>query len=64
MAATIQPSALPLLARGIQDDIYAFRRRQPVIPRWAAKRYWHRLSYDDRHLGRFVDQYAQRGEEA
>ncbi len=63
MAATIQPSALPLLARGIQDDIYAFRRRQPVIPRWAAKRYWHRLSYDDRHLGRFVDQYAQRGKE-
>ena len=62
MAATIQTAALPLLARGIQDDIYAFRRRQPVIPRWAAKRYWQRLSYDDRHLGRFIDQYDQRKE--
>ena len=64
MAATIQAGALPSLARGIQDDIYAFRLRQPVIPRWAAKRYWQRLSYDARRIDTFVDEYDHHREKA
>ena len=64
MAATIQAGALPSLARGIQDDIYAFRLGQPVIPRWAAKRYWQRLSYDARRIDTFVDTYDQHREKA
>lgn len=57
IAKTIQEGALPSLARGIQDDIYGFRLHQPVIPGWAAKRYWQRLSYDARRIDGFVDEY-------
>ncbi len=64
MAVTIQEAALPSLARGIQDDVYAFRLQQPVIPRWAAKRYWQRLSHDARHIDTFVDDYDRLREKA
>jgi len=64
MAGTIKAGTLPALARGIQDDIYAFRLQQPVIPRWAAKRYWQRLSYDARRIDTFVDDYDQHRENA
>ncbi len=64
MALTIQAAALPSLARGIQDDVYAFRLQQPVIPRWAAKRYWQRLSYNARHIDTFVDDYDRLREKA
>lgn len=59
VARTIQEGSLPSLARGIQDDVYAFRLHQPVIPQWAAKRYWERLSYDSRRIDQFVDDYTQ-----
>ena len=64
MAATIQAATLPSLARGIQDDVYSFRVQQPVIPRWAAKRYWQRLSYDARRIDTFVDDYDRLKEKA
>lgn len=64
MAATIKAGSLPSLARGIQNDVYAFRLQQPVIPRWAAKRYWQRLSYDARRIDTFVDEYDKQREKA
>lgn len=64
MATTIQAASLPSLARGIQDDVFAFRLQQPVIPSWAAKRYWQRLSYDARRIDTFVDEYQQFEEKA
>jgi len=58
MARTIQEGSLPSLARGIQDDVFAFRMHQPVIAGWAAKRYWERLSFDARRVDQFVDDYG------
>jgi hypothetical protein len=57
VGAAIQATSLTSLSRSIQDDIFAFRQHQPVIPLWAAKRYWQRLTYDARRIDQFVDQY-------
>jgi hypothetical protein len=64
MAGTIQAGTLPALARRIQDDIYAFRLQQPVIPQWAATRFWQRLSYDARRIDTFIDEFDQHRENA
>jgi hypothetical protein len=40
MAETMKGAALNAVARGIQDDVYAFRAARPVTPRWALRRFW------------------------
>lgn len=40
MARSIQAPALASVARGVQDDIFAFRAAEPLPPRWAAGRWW------------------------
>ena len=59
MAETIQGAALDAVARGIQDDIFAFRAAHPVTPGWAQKRFWTTSSPAGATIERFRSDYRQ-----
>ncbi len=58
MAETIQGRALDTVARGIQNDIFAFRAARPVTPRWAFRRFWLQSAGGRPSFERFRSEYA------
>ena len=59
MAETMKGAALNAVARGIQDDIYAFRASRPVTPRWALRRFWLKSAPGRRSFEMFRTEYAR-----